>query len=291
MKKYVLVFFALSGILTYSQEKNDRDKEQEINDIIDDLLLDNNTLENLIDTSNNFQLLYMSIDYNSDSFFSGKDIGINQYNIKPQITYMHSKGFTGSISGIYYSEFTPKWNYTATTIGYGKDLDKKKRLRLHTSYSRYFFSKGVDNPFKNALSLSIGIKNKQQTIGTNLSGDYLFGSDESFQITSTSYGSFKLFKTKNSYVKLSPRFVIIAGKQTLELTQVYIQNRELVVAYLENDIFDVINTQINIPLQFNLNAFDFELGYNLNIPNPVGTESKLGTTRFLNLSIAYLIDL
>ncbi|WP_303316784.1 hypothetical protein Q4Q34_08240 [Flavivirga abyssicola] len=291
MKKVFLAFAIFSsGLFTYSQEKLPIDKEKEVDEIIDSLL-ENDILDELIQGVNNFKFLYVSVDYNSDTYFSGRDIGIDQYNIRPQITYMHSKGYMFSLSGIYYNEFVPKWDYTAASIGYSKSLGKNKLFRLYAIGSRYFYSNGVNNPFHYALTLGSGITNKQRTIGTQLSGTYLFGNDQSFQITSTSYASFKLLKTKKSSLKLKPELNIVAGKQTFELAQTTIINGVPVTNYLENNVFNLINTQINIPLEFSTNSFEFEFGYNINLPSAIGTESNLNTTGFFNFSIAYLFDL
>ena len=54
-----------------------------------------------------------------------------------------------------------------------------------------------------------GIRNKNRTLGTQLSGAFLFGEDESFQITSNSYASFNLLKTKKSSLKLKPQMQLI----------------------------------------------------------------------------------
>lgn len=290
MKKNIMSFLILlSGVFTYSQEKTPN-KEKEVDEIIDSLFEEDGVLEELAKTIDDFQFLYLSINYNNNTYFSGRDIGIDQYNVRPQMTYMHSKGFMASISGMYYSNFVPRWDFTAATIGYNKNIGKK-RIRLYSYYSRYFYSSGVDNPFENALTLGTGIKNKQQTIGTQLSGTYLFGKDESFQISSTIYASFKLLKTNKSTLKLRPELNFVAGKQTFELAQTYILNGVLTTDYLENDIFDLINTQINIPLEFSTNSFDFEFGYNINLPSAIGTESNLKATGFFNFSMAYLFDL
>jgi hypothetical protein len=56
-------------------------------------------------------------------------------------------------------------------------------------------------------------------------------------------------------------------------------------------VFDLINTQINLPLLYSTNSFDFEAGYNINFPNAIGDESNLKNTGFFSFSIGYLIDL
>ncbi|NMH88844.1 hypothetical protein [Flavivirga algicola] len=291
MKKVFLTFIVLSsGLFTYSQEKSTVDKEKEVDEIIDSLL-EEGVLNELIQDINNFKFLYVSVDYSSDTYFSGRDIDVDQYNIRPQVTYMHSKGFMFGLSGVYYNGFVPKWDYTAATIGYTKSLGKNKLFRLYTSGSRYFYSNGVNNPFLYALTFGAGIKNKQRNIGTQFSGTYLFGNDQSFQITSSSYASIKLFKTKKSTLALRPELNIIAAKQTFELAQINIENGVRIIDYLENEVFDLINTQISIPLEFSTHAFDFELGYNVNFPSAIGNEPNLHTTGFFNFSIAYLFDL
>ncbi len=291
MQKVFLTFLMfLGGLITYAQEKSPPDKEKEVDEIIDSLL-EEDILNELVQNTNNFKFLYVSVDYNSETYFSGRDIGVDQYNIRPQITFMHSNGFMLSLSGIYYNEFVPKWDHTAATIGYNKNLGEKKLFRLYATGSKYFYSEGVDNPFHYTLTFGAGIKNKHRTIGTQLSGTYLFGNDQSFQMTSTSYASFKLLKTKKSSLKLRPELSIIAGQQTFELAQATIVDGLLITNYLENDVFDLINTQINLPLEFSTGFFDFELGYTINLPSAIGTETNLRTTSFFNLSVAYLIDL
>lgn len=290
MKKLFTLWLLLLGLsCAFSQEKTT--EENEVDEIIDNLLMEDQDMEAFIESVSNFQFVYLTANYSNDTYFSGRDIGIDQYNVRPQITYMHSKGFFASLSGVYYSEFIPNWDYTTGTLGYGTSLDKKKLVRLYASYSRYFYSEGVENPFTNAISIGLGIKNKKRTLGTQLTCTYLFGEDNSFQIDSRSFVAFQLVKTKEMGLKLIPQLSFVAGQQTLELAQISIQNGMQVTNYLENDVFDLINTQVNIPLQFSSYSFDVELGYSINFPSALANESNLPTTGYFNLSIGYMIDL
>jgi hypothetical protein len=119
----------------------------------------------------------------------------------------------------------------------------------------------------------------------------LFGKEQSFQIASRSYVSLNLLKTKKVSLKFRPQLNIIAGKQTIELTRIIPIGNDTALEDIKNDIFELINTQINVPLQLTYNSFDFEVGYNYNIPNPIGTETNLDSTGFFNINLAYLIDL
>ena len=288
MRQILIFFLPFLSFCTFSQETSVQ--EQEADEIIDELLTENLELDDLMDSLSNFQFLYVSITYNNDTYFSGRDIGIDQYNVRPQISYMHSKGFFGSLTGAYYSEFDPNWDFTATTLGYTKGLGKKMLVRYYSSYTKYFYSEGVENPFGNAIAVGIGIKNKQRTLGTQLYGTYLFGEDNSFQISSRSSYQFKLINSKKTNLRFRPQLGIVIGQQTFELAQTTFQNGALIIDYIENDVFALINTQLNLPLQLTCNSFDIEFGYNLNFPSAIGDESNLPTTGFFNFSLAYLID-
>ena len=59
---------------------------------------------------------------------------------------------------------------------------------------------------------------------------------------------------------------------------------------ITQEVFNVLNTQVLIPVSFTLKSWDFELGYALNLPNAVANESDLPTTGFLSFSLGYLFD-
>jgi len=289
MKKYFTLLLWLSGLtFAYSQELT---KEKEINDLIDELFMEDEIINELTASIKNSQFLYVSATYNSNTYFSGRDIDIDQYNITPQITYAHSNGIFATLSGIYYSEFVPKWDVTTATAGFGKNIGKKKLFKYSVSYSKYFYANDIDNIYTNTLNAGFGVRNKKRTIGTQLSGSYLFGEDQSFEIASRSFVDVNLLKTKKTNLKFKPQLNIVAGKQTIELARIYNQDGQILTEYTENDVFDLINTQINLPLLFSTNSFDFEAGYNINFPNALGDESNLKNTGFFSFSVGYLIDL
>jgi len=289
MKKYITLLLWLSGMVySYSQELT---KEKELNDLIDELFMEDEIIDELTASLKKFQFLYISTTFNSDTYFSGRDIGIDQYNITPQITYANSNGIFAGISGIYYSEFVPKWDVTTATVGFGRNIGKDKLFKYSISYSKYFYANDIDNLYTNTINLGLGVRNKKKTFGTQLTGSFLFGEEQSFEIASRSFVDFNLLKTNKTILKFKPQLNIIAGKQTIELARIDNQNGQLTTQYTENDVFDLINTQVNLPILFSTNSFDFEAGYNINFPNAIGDESNLKNTGFFSLSIGYLIDL
>lgn len=279
-----------SGIF-YGFSQEITTKKSDVDEIIDEFFDEDTTLDELVASLSNYQLLYLSLNYNSNTYFSGRDIGINQYNIRPQITYVNSNGLFASLSGTYYSEFYPKWDVTVASLGYGKSIGKMKLFRYSASYSRYFYANAEDNIFSNTLNLSFGVHNKKRTIGTLISGDYLFGADQSFQISSRSYIKLNLIKTKKVSLNLRPQLNFIAGKQTIELSRFVLENGLPTTQNYTSDVFNLYNTQVNLPLQLNVNSFDFELGYNINFPLEIVGETNLKNTSYINFSLAYLIDL
>jgi hypothetical protein len=288
MKKYITLFFFISIVFTsFSQEMADK----ETDDFIDDLFQNNKTLDEVLASFSEYQLLYLSMNYNSNTYFSGRDIGVHQYSLSPKISYLHYSGLSLNVSGIYYDKFDPKWDLTTVNIGYGKSLGKNTTFKYYTSYTRYFYNNGLSNSFENDINVGVGIKNKKKTIGTQLSGSYLFGADKAFQLASTTYFVVKLIKTPKYRLDIRPQFSVIAGDQTVELSRTYIQNGRLVTDYTTNKQFYLINKQVNFPIQFSANSFDFELGYNINFPSPIGTETNLKNTNYFNFSAAYLFDL
>ena len=235
--------------------------------------------------------LYFSVTYNDKTYFAGRDVGIVQYNITPQITYANSKGFYTGITGTYFSEFYPNWDVTVGYLGYNSSIGKEKLIKYNFGFSKYFYANELDNIFSNTLDFGVGIRTKNKILGTYFTGTYLFGKEQSFQISSRSYVSLNLIKNKTTSLKLRPQLIIITGKQTLELSRIISIDGVLTSQFIVNDVFDLINTQLSIPLQYTCKDVDLELGYIQNFPHPIGNETDLKTTAFIYFSLGYLIEL
>ena len=290
MKNYITItLLLLSTVFSFAQDKTESTNNEE--DQIIDELFNYDEIDDLVDSFSNYQFLYVSLNYSSDTYFSGRDIGINQYNMIPQITYFNSNGLFASLSGIYYSAFVPKWDYTSVTVGYGKSFGKFKSMRYFVDYTRYIYSNSLDNLYQNNIEAALTIHNKKNNLGSQLSVNYLFGTEQSIILSSRNFATFKLFKTKKSTLNFKPQVNITFGQQTIELAQTLNIGGSQVTNYLQNKVFDLINTQVQLPLQLTTHDFDFELGYNINLPAALGQETNLSTNGFFNFSMAYLFDL
>lgn len=273
-------------------DKEVDDDDAEVKELLALLYKEQKELARLMKDFSNFQFLYFSVNYNNETYFSGRDIGVDQFNIRPQITYMSSNGFFGSLSGIYYSEFDPKWDFTSASLGYGKSIGKQKLIRLTASYTRYFYSQGVESSFTNGITLGAGIRNKKRTFGTRISATSSFGSESSIQLSSGTYARFKLYKNKKSNLYFQPRLNITAGDQTFyQESGTVLSGGIEYINYVENNIFDFINLQFNFPLLLTVNDFDFEIGYSYNLPQDNGSDAIFDNTSFFNFSIGYFFEL
>ena len=283
----LLLFTIATSFCSYAQEKNDDDLDV----LLDDLFFNEQQfLDELIDSGLSYNLMYTSISYNNKTYFSGRDAGIDQFNVVPQISYYHSSGFNASISGIYYNEFDPKWDFTSLSLGYFNTIDKRKNIYYNLGYSKYFYSDGYD-AFTNSIDASIGVRTSKRTFGTQLSASYLFGTDSSYQIISSSYLNFILTRKENFAIRCKPRLNFIIAKQSFAIQRIVPVNGQSTLETFNFEVFDLLNTQLNIPISLTTNSWDFELGYNLNVPNAVATETNLKTTNFFHFSVGYLFDL
>ena len=283
----LLLFSMATSFCSYAQEENLED----LDSLIDELFFNNQQfLDELIENDFSINFLYTSLSYNSNTFFSGRDSGADQFNIIPQVSYYHSSGFNASISGIYYQNFDPNWDFTSVSLGYFKTLGKNKNFHYNIGYTKVFYTDDFDD-FTNSLDLSLGIRNKKRTIGTTVSASYLFGSDESYQVVSSSYLNFTLKRAPNFALRLRPNVNFIITKQSIAVKKVVFIDQQIVTEIINFNIIDLLNTQLSFPLSLSTKSWDFEFGYNFNFPNLVLKESSIPTSSYFNFSIGHLFDL
>ncbi len=278
---WLLLFTVATSANLYAQEP----EEDEIDMLLDELFFnDQQFIDDILDSFNTYNFLYTNLSFNSNTFFSGRDYGVDQFNLVPQLSYYSSSGFNVSVSGLYYETYSPNWDFTNVYVGYYNTIGKKKLINYSVGYTRYFYSNGWDT-FTNSIDLSVGIRNKKKNLGTKLGVSYLFGTDQSFQIASRTYAIATITKQKNFVLKFRPQISFLIAQQTIELEQLN------TTEFVYNDIFDLLNTQLNLPLTLATKSWDFALGYNINFPSAVESEPSLDTTGYFNISIGYLIDL
>ena len=287
--KSLIIWLLLFTVATFSHINAQEQETDEIDLLLDELFFsEDKLLDDILESFNTYSFIYSNVSFNSNTFFSGRDYGVDQFNIVPQMTYYHSSGFNIGVSGILYETYTPNWDFTNVYLGYYNTIGKQKKLNYNISYSHFFYTNGWDI-FTNSIDVGLGYRNKNKTLGTKLTGSYLFGKDQALQFQWSSYGNFSLVKQKQYTIKFKPQFRFIAAQQTIAFEYISDINGETIIDY--DDIFDLLNTQINIPFALYTRSWDFEVSYNINLPSKVETESDLNTTSFINISVGYIIDL
>ncbi len=284
----LLLFSVATSCHIYCQETNEED---ELDALLDELFFDEATLlDEFLASFSNQDFIYTALSYNSSTYFSGRRSIVDQFNLVPQVSYYHNSGFTASISGIYYEQFEPNWDFTNVSLGFYKRVGKNRFLYYYAGYSRYFYSSdgGI---FTNSIDLNFGINNKKRTLGTRLASSYFFGMDQSFQLVSSSYGSITITKTKKFSIKFRPQLNFIIAQQTIALEKLITDGDMVISEIVDHDIFDLLNTQLSLPITLTTRTFDFQAGYLINFPSPVASEPSLDSTGLFNISIGYLIDL
>lgn len=283
----LLLFTVATSFCSYAQEDN----LDGIDDLIDELFFeDQQFLDELIESDFTYNFLYTSVSYNNNTYFSGRDSGVDQFNVIPQVSYYHSSGFNASISGIYYENFDPGWDFTSVSLGYFNTLGNQKKFIYNLGYTRFFYTDGYD-VFTNSLDISLGIRNKKRSLGTTISGSYLFGTDESYQIVSNNFASITLKRTPSFALRFRPSISFVIANQNITFNIPIRTPSGPDFQEITQDVFNLLNTQISIPISYSTNSWDFEFGYNLNLPKILPNETELSNSGFLNLSIGYMFDL
>ena len=315
LKLINLTFFLLFTPTIYSQQKTE---VEEIDSLIEELFFSEQELGDVLNDKN-ISLIYSSINYNSNTYYSGRSIGVNQFNLSPQISYVNSNGLSINLSGIYLDQFDPAWDLTTISIGYSKGINKENTLSLNSSFSNYFYSYDQNDIYSRSISLGMSYHSFNDKLFLNTSAGIFFDGSNLFQVVSNFYYSFNLIKKTGKEKEQNKRSQVwkinVSGKQKSKrilskklnldfnpMVSFYFNSETIDTEYspsffinqnnnADQNYFGLINTQIKLPIEFNLNNIDLEFSYYINIPIPIVDENNLPNTSFFGISIGYLFDL
>jgi len=291
-RKYglLLLFFCLFHPVVYSQE--DR-----IDSLLNVLLFEDEDFMQMASSSDNFQFIYSRVNYDTKTFFAGRDIGLDQYNMTGQVSWFHSCGISLGAAAVYYSAMDPKISTALLMAGYNGRFTKSPDYRFRESYNRFFFPSS-DFPSSFSFNSSVGaeITIDKKIAGTRLDYSLLMGKKYGSQLSWDIYGDFVFLKLgKFDRIKFEPEVSFYAGSDKTITSQLGIVPgrlpREYVVTEVETNKFGWMNTELKLPVTVNYKSFDFEIGYNLNFPRSVVSTEKLASTSYFNFSIGYIISL
>ena len=278
MKKIIFIGFFLFSFLVSSQT----DEEDIILNSVLDELFKTDSLSVDLDRSD---YLYTTFSIDDKVYFAGRNFGINQYSFTPNISYMRGQNFFLSLGSAYFSELNPNWDFISLSSGYSVFLDNSKRFNLTGIYSRIFFSADADELNPNRLAISLVYHKKN--LRTRMSGGYLFGGSSSlYSALGVSY-NINLVEDYKWDLTFNPELSFLFSQQTVseQISSGFSPQQ------IEQDVFELINTKIEFPIELDFGSWDFEVSYNLNFPSPLISETNIINTSFFNFTIGYFVGL
>ena len=279
MKKILFLGFFLAQLFAYPQTE---EEDAIIDSVLNELFQTDTSFAGLSQS----QYLYTNLSFDENVFFAGRDFDINQFGFTPSISYMKGQNFFVSLGSSYFSELDPKWDFVSISSGYSLFLDRSDRLSLSGIYSRIFFSADSDELNPNRLSAALAYH--ENNIRLRLSAAYLFGGSATFYTATSASYEIPLLENDQWEISFNPQLSLLMSEQTIsEQIASGFFNTQIV----ERDVFDLINTQISIPLMVDIGTWDFQLSYNINLPNALASETKLNTSGYFSFSIGYFSPL
>lgn len=272
MKKTIALFLFFCLGLVQAQ---DIDEKSELDAFLDSLFAVD-TLS-ILNASSSF--LYASAQYDNQVYFSGRDFEIDQYGFVPSLTYMSTKGLFVNVGALYYSALEPAWDLVAAGFGHFWYLSPDKSISVQGSYNRFFYAEEQDGLNKNLLSTGLSYRKKK--LGAGLGVGYLFGGDATYYVTLRTDYTIDLAEWGEVELSLRPSIDLLFSQQNIteqvSLTEV-----------TQRDVFDLINTQLAIPLEIDVGSFDVELSYNINLPKALPDEESLSTNGYVSVGVGYI---
>ena len=267
-------------------------------DRVDSLLMDvmGNEIKTVTttDTTHTSMALYGGLNYDSKSFYAGREVGDDMYNMNGYLFFFHSKGYFLGASGSWYSQLDPGYSSTVLMGGYYKYLNKKKSLSFRTSYTRFIYYQPdpeLNYNYNNSLSAGLSVKNKW--IGGRFSSRLLFGKDVGMDLSPGIYSNIKLYKiNKYDYISFEPEVSMLISTETIAYETSGNYNSRLPGTeeeFATKDVYGLLNTQLYLPLCITWRDFDLELSYTINMPVTQDETVDYPVSSYFSVSFGYMI--
>lgn len=268
-------------------------QQDRIDSLLNELLYDEIVPKPKPEKPTRMNFIYAGSNFNSNTYYAGREIGADQYNLNGYVYFYSSKGFFLGVSGNYYDEITPGYTTTVLSAGYYKTFNKAKTLTFRTSYSRYIYNEpdtGLEYPYKNNANL--GLSYRKKWFGARASSNFLFGEDFGMNFSIGSNARLTLLKFgKHNKIRLSPDVSVFIGSETVEVTNSASQGGSSSQNTDLKDVYGLLNTQVYVPLSISLGDFDLEMGYTVNFPTSQDEKTNYPVTSYYSVSIGYFFTL
>lgn len=231
-----------------------------------------------------YHVIYGQTIYQNHTYFTGRDIGVDQYNVTLQAAYNY-RGFSAAAAGTIYSEFEPHWNLSMISLGYSRQILHSVPLDVSLSYNRYFFRDPEDTlsaAYPNALMLNLSYSAPHG--GFALNPGMFFGTAFSGQQSISAWLYHGIWRKEDLRMKSRPSLSLIFGTEI----SAYIQMPEDQPPLVKTS-YGLLNTALCIPLTIQWKDLDMTAAYYLNFPNAPGSDTEYAPTWFFQISLGYMI--
>lgn len=284
MKKLIVIAFLMSGITAFGQT-------DKIDSLLNDLVYNDSDPLIMPEKPVKFDFLYVGANYSSNSFYAGREIGSDMFNVSGNIFYYNSNGLFIGASGSWFDQLTPSYSNTTLSAGFSKSLDKKKLFTFRTSYSRFIYYKpdsGSYYPYENNFNL--GLSFRKNWISVRVGGNLLFGEESRVNFSTALYSRFTIVKLgKYNKIYTAPEVSAFFTTETVSTTKSNSLNADQTTDY--EDVFGLLNTQIYVPLGLSVGNFDFEFSYSLNLPLTQDANISYPAKNYYSVSIGYMLPI
>lgn len=269
-------------------------QSESLDSLIYEIFFGDDELNRILNKKENFHFLYFRSSYSTKTFYAGREIGTDQYNLIGQLYYLHSKGFYAGVSGAWYSQLDPRYRTTTLSIGYSRGLKKTNILGYRTSFNVFFFNIPAPDfdPDYNC-SVNTGLTLRNNWLGTRLDGSLLLGKETGIQFFWSTYARVRLLRlNKLDKIQLEPQFGLFLGPEVVAE-----ENSTTPEEYLDmvpvnyRNIFGLLNTQVEIPLTISWKSFDFEFSWIRNFPHSLDKTVSYPQNNYFEFGIGYVLNL
>ena len=268
-------------------------QEEALDSLLEVILFEDEEMVSQLRGKKDYQFLYIRTHFENESYFSGRDIGIEQQNYSAQLSYFHSKGLSAGVGSIWYSQFDPKLYATSVMVAYSGKFGKNNDYRYRSSYNRYFFSK-MDSVslhvFNNAFA--VGATVDKGFIGTRLDLALLTGEETAAQVSWDLFTDITLIRLGTfDRIKFEPEISFFFGKEIIAYSELGGPAQNQDYQTVEDSDFGLLNMAIRFPLTIDYKNIDLEIGYNINLPHSMLSDMELPMTTYFNVSLGYIFSL
>lgn len=282
-KRTFLLFLFLSVFLKGLSQTEDPQAEN----VLDELFALDSLAVNEILQGVKKDALYLNLGFDEQAYFSGRDFGLEQYSLQPSLTYIKGNHLFFNLGSAYYSGLNPQWDLVSLSVGYFTPLDKKKRWNTSLLYGRIFFTDQAEQLNQNRLSASLNYRYK--SLKLRVATGYLFGGNSSYYLSQSTTGEFVLVNEKKWSWRFSPALRFLWSQQlfTEEITSGRFGQ---FVTTIEQEVFDLINVELEFPFNIDVGPWDATLSYQFNFPKSLPNEQAVENTSFFSFRLGYMID-